>query len=142
MKEKYPILAIDYGKKRIGLAVSDTKGIIATPLKYINVTSENKTEGILTYLKLVIKEWNVKIMLIGLPQAFENNHKKIQEEIKEFGQLVAEKTSLPVIYHDESYSSKKAEKVLHQSSRHIKRNKGKIDSIASAIFLQEFLNKN
>ncbi len=141
MKVKYPILAIDYGKKRIGLAVSDTKGIVATPLRYINVTAKNKTKGILTYLKIIIKEWNVKTILIGLPQAFEKSHKEIHKEIKEFGNLINDKTSLPVIYHDESYSTKKAEKIIQQNKKTIEKAKGKIDSIASAIFLQEFLNK-
>jgi putative Holliday junction resolvase len=137
---EFPILGIDYGRKRIGIAVSDSRGIVASPLKHISVSPKTGLKGSIELIKIIIEEWRVKTILLGYPQLFKEKHKDIREEIDEFAELLKGNLDIPILYHDESFSTKQAERIVREGGSNIKAAKGKIDSIASAVMLQEFLN--
>jgi len=139
---QYPILAIDYGTKNIGLAISDFKGIIATPLQVLRVKSGNGYEKIIEEIADICDRNKVQTVLLGKPQVFEISHKKTLKKIEKFEELLKKGVKLPIITYDESYSTVTAQDMLTYTKQTVKSSKDKIDSVAAAVFLQEFLNSN
>jgi putative Holliday junction resolvase len=136
----FPILAIDYGKRHIGVAVSDSKGIISTPLPVINVTEKTKIKGALSAISAICLEYNIKSLVFGMPQAFEQHHIQTQETILKFIKKVIDTTKLPYTTVDESFSTTAAQNMLLSSGKRTKATRKKIDSVAAALFLQQFLD--
>lgn len=124
-------LAIDYGKKYIGLAVSDADGILAFPVSVIN--NDGKTFN--TILNL-IKEKEITGIVIGdsIDQNGINND--INKSVHDFGKILEEKTNLPIYYQNESFTSNHARNAINNIST-----VGRIDASASALILQRFLDK-
>ena len=136
----YPIVGIDYGDKHVGIAVSDFKGIVATPLKTIHTDTIKNPEIVFEELRKVIKEYRIKRIILGMPQSFGSTDTRAQDKIISFKNMLEDSINLPVILFDESFSTKNAQDMLISSGMHSKSFKHKIDSIACALFLQEFLN--
>ncbi len=137
---QYPILAIDYGKKHFGIAISDSKGLIASPLDVLSISEHQKQEEIIQQILNICSEYRVKTILLGYPQAFVENHQKTQKNIEKFEHKLQENTGLPIILYDESFSTTSAENMLISSGQNTKGFRKKIDKIAATVFLQEFLN--
>ncbi|MBL7135339.1 MAG: Holliday junction resolvase RuvX [Candidatus Marinimicrobia bacterium] len=131
------VLCIDYGKSRIGLALSDPLQIIASPLKTIE--SRNTEKVILTIQDIVIKN-DVELIAIGLPIALSGNSTAQTEEVKNFINLLRNEISAPVEEVDERLSSVEAIKILHKKGVRTGHNKGEIDKTAAAIILQTYLD--
>jgi len=140
MNIQYPTLAIDYGTKRIGLAISDSKGLIASPLTVLNVTKNMGINKIIEEIKSIIKEYRIKTILIGRPQAFQSTYTKSLKKIDSFAQKIKDDIRIPVTFYDESYSTIQAQNMLLSLGQNTKSTKGKIDMISATVFLQEFLN--
>ncbi|MCD4756557.1 Holliday junction resolvase RuvX [bacterium] len=137
---QYPILAIDYGTKHIGLAISDFKGIIATPLEVLHITQKNGYEKIVEKISDICENNKVQTILLGKPQIFHISHQKTIKKINQFEQILKDGIKLPILFHDESYSTITAQDMLLCTSQSTKKSRKKIDSVAAAVFLQEFLN--
>ncbi len=137
---EYPILAIDYGKKHFGLAISDSKGIIASPLDVLSITEHQGQTAIILQIIEICKEYKVKTILLGYPQAFVKNHSAAQKNISRFEYKIKQNTDIPIILYDESFSTTSAENMLISSGQNTKGFRTKIDKIAATVFLQEFLN--
>lgn len=142
MKVEYPILAIDYGSKRIGLAISDSKGIIASPLDVLKITKNRGIDDILEDILLIAEEYKVKTILIGKPQIFKDEYKYSVGKIERFAKKLTDITNIPVIFQDESYSTIQSQNMLLSLGQNIKSSREKIDMISATMFLQEFLNSN
>ncbi|MCK9368767.1 Holliday junction resolvase RuvX [Candidatus Dojkabacteria bacterium] len=136
----YPILAIDFGKKHIGCAISDSKGLVCSPLPRINVFKGTKEGDLISEIQKICGEYKVKSILIGYPQAVDDNHENNKNRIDAFISMILSPLSLPIIKWDESFSTKGAEDVLISQGRNYKRSKKNIDSIAASVFLEEYLN--
>ncbi len=140
MQIEYPILAIDYGDKHFGLAISDSKGIIASPLEVISITKSKNRETIIEEILELAKEYRAKSILVGMPEAFIESQQKTVQKIQNFIKLLSQKTQLPIVTYDESFSTTRAQNVLPSSGQNTKGYRKKIDKIAATVFLQEFLN--
>ena len=140
MKYSYPILAIDYGEKKTGLAISDSKGIIASPLDTLVITPKKDKEDLINKILNICTEYNIKTILVGKPQIFEENHKKINKKIDKFIGLLKKNSKLPIITYDESFSTFSAENMLTSLGQNRKKTKNIVDRVAATIFLREFLN--
>ena len=119
-------MAIDFGEKRIGLAIGDSENLIASPLDTIlNKNMETSCEKI---YKLV-KEWEINHIVIGLPRIFAEQ--SINKQIKNFGNKLKKKfDGTDIIFFDEDYSSNYAKSELlkqMQAGRKKKVNKEEID---------------
>ncbi len=137
---EYPILAIDYGKKHFGIAISDSKGIVASPLEVISITEHQGQQEIIDIIIEICNEYKIKTILLGYPQAFVENHTSTQRNIAKFEYRLKEKIDLPIILYDESFSTTSAENMLISSGQNTKGFRTKIDKVSAAVFLQEFLN--
>lgn len=125
------ILAIDYGQKNIGLAVSDELGIIAAPLPALKVKSNQEAiEGI----AFVADDIKAQSLLLGVPSGYQDIDSPITKQVRRFAENLKKYTSLPVVFWDETYSSKRAE----FGARGRKRDNS--HSEAARIILQEYLD--
>lgn len=130
------ILAVDHGLVRIGLALSDPMGIVATPHSILDNENDDAEIGIIC--SLIKSECVIKVV-IGLPTDSQGHIGAQAVKVIEWAKKLAARTSAPVVFWDESYSSARVEEMKH---RRRARNGGKsafIDDIAAAVILQEYL---
>lgn len=130
------ILALDYGSKRTGIAITDELQIIASGLTTV-VTSE-----LMDFLKKYIALEKVELVLVGEPKQKDGTHSNIEEEIKKFLKKFSEAfPDLEVKRVDERYTSKMAFQTMIDSGlkKKQRKNKALVDEISATIILQEFL---
>jgi putative Holliday junction resolvase len=133
------ILAIDYGKKRTGIAVTDPLKIIASPLDTV------PTESLLPFLKQYLMGEEVEVMVLGLPVDLNNQETHATAEVNDLVKTLKETFPLVSIRTiDERYTSKMAMDAMISGGMKKKdrANKGNIDKISAAIILQSFLAQN
>jgi len=132
-------LGIDYGRKRLGLALSDENGILASPL---SVYQRRDLEGDLSSLDRLVKEKGAGNIIIGLPLNMDGSKGKMAMEVLSFSDRLSKKLELPVFTFDERYTSLEAERVLQEASLSRKQRKTARDSLAAVLILQGWLDKN
>lgn len=138
--ENNPTLAIDYGEKNFGLAISDSKGIIASPLNTFSISKNTDIQTIINNIENICQEYRVKRIIVGMPQVFEQNQRRTEKKINKFLDLLKNTLSIPILTYDESFSTSEAKNMLTSSGQNFKSYKNKIDRVAATVFLQEFLN--
>ena len=121
------ILGIDYGRKKIGLAVVDSQNKFSVPLKVIETTSWE------SQLKKIVESEEIQKIVIGLPSGL------MDFEIKKFGQKLSRMVLVEVKYFDETLTSKEAQGLMIGLGKKAKARKKKEDAIAAAIMLQLFI---
>jgi putative Holliday junction resolvase len=131
-------LAVDYGRKRIGLAISDPLGMIASPAGFID-RREGKRPPI-TKIIARAAELGAQGYLIGLPLDGEGNETVWTEEIRALGAEIAKRTGMPVRFLDERFTTAAALRTIKEMGESTRGRKGDIDSLAAAILLQQALN--
>lgn len=131
-------LGLDYGKKRIGVALSDPLGMFASGLTTIEGRSEKDR---LAQVVALIDTHQVRVVVLGLPRKTTGELGDLAETIQVFGQKLTEQTDVSVLYEDERYTSKIAEQALREAGKQPSRQKGLIDQTAAALILQQVLDK-
>jgi putative Holliday junction resolvase len=131
------ILALDLGKKRIGLAVSDPLRITAQGLP--NLVRTNKRTD-LAALELLIKEREVGLILLGNPINMRGSEGRQSGWVREFGADLAKWTGLPITFWDERLTSVEAGRVLRSSGISIEKRAAAVDRLSAVILLQSYLD--
>ena len=131
------ILGVDYGERRIGLALSDPLGIIAKPLKVID---RKKTIDYLSAIIETAKERDVNKIVVGMPFTLKGERSKQTDTVTEFITELFNLGKIEIIPVDERLSSVSAEKNLREQGIKTGHEKGKVDETAAAIILQEYLD--
>ncbi len=126
-------LGIDYGRRRIGLALSDPTLLIATPLIIIENRGIKKT---VLQIWDIIQKNDVKQIVIGLPLHANGNESEMSREARAFGDVFVA-LGLPVEYVDERYTSYEAESMIGNQ----RQSKNLIDKVAASIILQIYLDE-
>ena len=131
------ILGLDYGDRRIGLALSDPLKMIASPFKFIINTGDDE---VLDSLKILIAEEDIEAIVVGLPIGMKGQETKQTTKVREFAELLSS-LAIPISFEDERLSSVSAEKSMIQQKIKTGHNKGMIDQRAAAILLQQYLDR-
>ena len=131
------ILALDVGKKRIGLAVSDGLGITAQGLPTLQ---RGRIRDDLDQLARICREQEIALLLVGQPLHMSGHESRQGVYTKEFAERLAEFTQLPVKYLDERLTTVQAERVLRESGISIEKRAKAIDKLAAVLLLQSFLD--
>lgn len=134
----YRILAIDYGEKRVGTALSDPLHIIAKP--YMTLSNSPKT--LWKEFINIIKEKNVQKIILGLPVNLNGEDTKKTLEVRKFATRFAAKVGIEPIFWDERYTTANAREALIQMKVSIKDSKKIIDSMAASLILRSYLEAN
>lgn len=132
------ILGIDFGKRRIGVAISDPTGTIATGMKTIENDPCAYGE-----IARIVTENDVSMIVVGYPLTLKGEASKKAAEVRDFLSTLKEHVNVPIRLQDERFTSKEALSMMidMNTTRKQRREKGKIDEIAAAIILQSFLNR-
>jgi putative Holliday junction resolvase len=138
MTDSGPVLGVDLGEKRIGLAVSDPAGIIAFPAGYI--ASKGHKANLLA-LGEVIEERAIVRVVIGLPIHLSGRPSPGSEAAKKFAEALREAIGLPVDLLDERWTSRAAEDSLSESKRGRKQRREAVDSVAATLLLRTYLER-
>ncbi len=140
MKQGYnrTFLAIDYGKRRIGLAKSDPLGVIASALGTLEVRSRGDA---VTQVRRVIDEYQPNALVIGYPVLSSGDRSPMCDEIDLFiGELVLFWKG-PIHKVDEDYSSSEATDLLHAHGKRVGKDKGRVDRLAAVVILRRYLDE-
>lgn len=130
-------LAIDYGLRRIGLALSDESGRLASPLEVIEVSSPEM--AVKRVAEIALKE-DAKRLAVGLPLNMDDSVGPAAKEAIRWGKELAAACKLPVVFLDERLSSFAADQLLRGQRLTRKGKKRRQDALAAADFLQGFLD--
>jgi putative Holliday junction resolvase len=131
------IMGIDFGLKRIGIALSDSLKVFA----YTHTTLLNSSNT-LVELEKIIKEKNVVKIILGIPNENHVSKTSVVNDIKKFKNTLEKKFLLPVIFGDETYTSAIAQQRILESvnKKEKRKNKNLLDMHSAAIILQEYLD--
>jgi putative Holliday junction resolvase len=130
------LMAIDYGAKRIGLAVSDPLQIIATALETVS------PKEIVSYLKLYDQKENIEAFIVGMPKQLDNTDSSNAPLVKKFvKQLQLQFPDKPIHLADERFTSSMALQAMIAGGMKKKdrRNKANVDKVSAVIILQSFM---
>ena len=133
------ILALDYGKKRTGIAVTDVMQIIASGLTTVDTTT------LFAFLETYIKEEEVELFIVGLPKQMNYQDSESEVLIKPFLEKLENKfPKIPIKRVDERFTSKMATQAMIASglSKKQRKNKALVDEISATIILQSYLYAN
>ncbi len=137
MGERGRILALDLGRKRIGLAISDELGITAQGLETLERTGRREDIELLRRLAV---ERGVRRFLIGDPLHMSGEASRQGEYTREFARELERKTGIPVVFRDERWTSREAERTLRGSGIANERRKPAIDRLSAVLLLQSYLD--
>jgi putative Holliday junction resolvase len=129
-------MAIDYGTRRIGLAVTDELGLTAQGLPTLHRTNKRND---FDHLRRTIKQYGVSEIVVGLPLRMSGDEGTQSEKVKEFAGEVQAKFKLPVHLFDERLTSVEANRVLDEAEVGGKRRKEVVDQLAAVLILQAFM---
>ncbi|MBL7070974.1 MAG: Holliday junction resolvase RuvX [Candidatus Omnitrophica bacterium] len=132
-------LALDLGKKRIGLAISDALGITAQPLEVLTRTDR---AGDLDHLKAIIRNMNVTRVVVGLPLNMDGTAGEKADEAYEFVELLNGELNIPIKLWDERLTTMEASRILLQADVSRKKRKKVDDKMAAQLILQSYLSAN
>jgi putative Holliday junction resolvase len=131
------LLGVDYGQRRIGLAISDPDRKFAFPL----ATYERQaTERDAAYFRQVVADEAVALLVVGLPVHLDGREGQKAAEARQLGAWLTEVTGLPVVYYDERFTTVEAESALWSAGLTHKKRKARRDRVAAQILLQTYLD--
>lgn len=130
------ILAIDYGSRRIGLAVTDPLGITAQGLETLQ--RKNKRSDFARLEKL-LREYDVREIVLGYPLRMSGQEGTQSQKVAEFAQELRRRFQLPVRLWDERLTSAEANRLLREADISIRKRAAAVDRIAATLILQSFL---
>jgi putative Holliday junction resolvase len=130
------ILALDVGKKRIGLAISDELGMTALGLETLQRTRIRED---LDRLAEIAERHNAGTLLIGRPLHMSGDESRQSEYTKEFAERVGERLRLPVVFWDERLTSAEAERLLRQAGANLVQRKRAVDQMAAVLLLESYM---
>ncbi len=133
-------LGIDYGAKRIGLAVSADDTGIASPLKMLPSHGDLRANA--NSVARIADEYDVDAFVVGLPLNMDDTEGPQAKLVRAFGDALANATGKPIHYFDERLSSIEAEELMRPADLTRKRKKARLDGVAAQVILQAFMDEN
>lgn len=137
LPEKGRLLGIDYGHRRIGLAVSNSDQTLASPVVNRDRTDLDQDAR---FLRKQVTEYGVVGIVIGLPVHLSGDEGAKSREAREFGAWVARVCARPVRFHDERYSTRFADELLRDAGLKASQRQGRRDMLAAQYLLQAYLD--
>lgn len=134
-------IALDVGDVRIGVAVSDLMGLTANP-RETYVRKKNDIAFDVAYFCDYAKKEDADVFVLGLPKNMDGSEGERAEITRQFGELLAEQSGLPIVYQDERLTTVSAERMLIDADVRRDKRKKVIDKVAATIILQSYLDSH
>jgi putative holliday junction resolvase len=129
-------LGFDIGEARIGVAVSDPAGRVATPLTVLDARALARDAA---PLRRLIEDYEPAELVVGLPLTMAGDEGPQAASVKATVRRLFEPLGIPVAYHDERLSSREAERAMADAGADSRKRRGSVDMVAAALLLQSFL---
>ncbi len=131
------LLAIDYGQKRTGIAVTDPDQIIAHPLTTV------PTAELFSFLEDYLRREDVEVIVVGRPPRSAAPHRDHRRAVERFVHRLRQRISLPVALEDEAFTSREALDVMLQAGarRKQRRRKENVDKISASLILERYMER-
>ena len=134
------ILSVDYGDRRTGIALSDIRGILASPLTVIKESYQPKLAKKIVSLAV---DNDVKTVVIGLPRNMDGSYGYRCDECKSLGEAISNiNAELNICFEDERLTTVMAHNVLSENNVRGKKRKDTVDAVSAVMILQSYLDKN
>jgi putative Holliday junction resolvase len=135
------VLGVDTGERRVGVALSDELGMLASPLTVL----PRQPKGLATVLDAladIVRREHVRAMVIGLPLNADGSEGRQARRAHEFARVAERVIGIPVTLWDERMSTREAEAIVRAQGRNLRRvrQRGELDAVAAAAILQDFLD--
>jgi len=131
------VLGLDIGEKRIGVAVSDPSGTIATPLTVLDAV---RVLGDGRELVRIAEDYEAELVVVGLPRSMDGSEGPQAARVRAAARRLAGFLRLPVEYCDERLSSVQAKRAMTDAGVSDRDKRGSVDMVAAALFLQSYLD--
>ncbi len=131
------VMAFDIGEKRVGIAISDPKRRIASPLCVIPTSDIEQNSR---RFKDLLTDWDPGLLLIGLPLSLSNENTEQTKWVRKYTAILQERCDIPLDFIDERLSSVEAKNIMRENGYNEKSMRGKIDMVAASCFLQKWLD--
>jgi putative Holliday junction resolvase len=138
-------LGIDYGERRIGLALSDATGLLASPWKQMpnDANAVAAAHRLADEVKrLQSEDDGLAAVVIGLPRRLNGEANEQTGRVQAFARLLAQETAVPITLQDERLTSHEADEILAQREPDWRKRKTQVDAMAAALILQDFLDRS
>lgn len=134
-------MGIDYGLRRIGIALSDATHLIAKGYETINWNGRD-IDWALNRISEIIKEQDVTDIVLGRPLRTDGTKSETEEKVEAFAGLLTETAGLPIHYIDERFTTVIASQYLHAAGKKADKHKKVIDQVAAEVLLQDWLDRH
>ena len=132
------ILAVDLGKVRTGVAICDKFEVLASP---VEVITEHNREKLAVRIAEICKERKPEMIVLGLPKNMDGSEGESAQAARAFGEVLKEKTGLPLEFGDERGTTITAHSYLNNTDTRGKKRKNVVDAVAATIILEDYLRK-
>ena len=133
------ILALDYGSKTVGLAITDALGYTVLPYRTLWREREGKLRKTVREIAKVVLEENVREVVLGLPLNMDGSRGERAEKAEVFYDLLKKNLSCPVVFFDERLSTIEAKAILDENGVPLYKQKEVLDQVAAEVILEDYL---
>ncbi|MEA2103289.1 MAG: Holliday junction resolvase RuvX [Candidatus Cloacimonadota bacterium] len=130
------LLGIDFGERRIGIALSDESMVFSSPYITIDV---KKTPDYFKKIHKIIGDKQVTKIVIGNPLNVEGQDTHKSKTIKQFADKLANLIEVPIVFWDETHTTLKAKEILKLNKKSLKKHKKELDKIAASLMLEDYM---
>ena len=131
-------VGIDLGEKRIGVAISDSDGRVATPYETVNRSGSRDQDHRL--IGAIVEEVEAEILVVGLPLSLDGAEGKAAANARKEAELLQQVVAIPVAMHDERLTTVEAERMLQEQGLDAAERRKIVDKVAAAIILQAWMD--
>ncbi len=131
------VLALDVGDKRIGVAISDPSQVLARSLKVIQRGSRQEDFAAVARL---VEEYEVEKVVVGYPLSLDGKAHAQAKKVERYATGLAESLTVPMLLWDERFSTVTAERLMREAGVRSKKRRERIDAVAAAVILQDYLD--
>ena len=130
-------VGIDLGEKRIGVAISDSGGSLATPYEVVARTGSRDEDH--RRIKAIVEEVEAEILVVGLPLSLDGTEGKAAQGARQEAEAIGQTVSVPIELHDERLTTVEAERILKEQGLGAAERRNVVDKVAAAILLQAWM---
>lgn len=132
------VMALDYGTRRVGVAISDALGMLARPLE--SLPAQPFTE-LVAALQRLVRDHGIERIIVGLPRNMNGTHGPAAAAVQSWVSELEPHLSVPVVLWDERLTTVQAHRMLREAGHSERKRRGRVDSSAAAILLQSYLDR-
>jgi putative Holliday junction resolvase len=134
------VLGVDIGLRRIGLALSDASGLLASPWKTIEATANPGSDAERITSTIGSVDDGVQAIVVGHPRRLDGSPTELTAHVEALAADLRRRVKVPVVLQDERLTSREAEALLAERHRDWRKRKTKLDAAAAAVLLQDYLD--